>query len=118
MNKKTKIQKKVIVDSIISYIMDHGVKLTDDFYYWGTYPVVIKDICTSYVVVDHGELKFGDFPSLHKDGEYVGDDIAVDKFICRKTMDQLTALKADRVYLENSFTSMKIADQKQYKKQW
>ena len=119
MTKQTDKLKAEIVAKILNYIKQNGTKLADDFYYWDTYPVVIKDICVSYVVSDHDELKFGDFPSIHdKDGEYIGPDLTIDKFKCRKTMDQLSSLKADREYLENTFSAMKIKDAKKYKKEW
>ena len=118
MTKQTEKLKSEIVHKICEYITSNGTKLTDDFYYWNTYPVVIKDICVSYVVVNKGELEFGDFPSIHEDGEYKGDDLDVKKFKTRKTMDQLSSLKADREYLENAFSSMKIVDGKKLQKQW
>jgi hypothetical protein len=118
MTKQTDKLKSEIVHRICEYIISNGTKLTNDFYYWNTYPVVIKDICVSYVVVNNGELQFGDFPAIHKDGEYQGDDLDVSKFKVRKTMDQLSSLKADREYLENSFSAMKIVDGKKLQKQW
>ena len=119
MTKQTEIQKKAILDRIANYIKENGTKLTDSFYYWNTYPVVIKDICVSYVVVNNGKIEFGDFPAIHdKDGEYLGDDTTIEKWKCRKSQDDLSALKADREYLENTFTGMKITDSKKLKKQW
>ena len=118
MSKQTETQKQQLIDTIVDYIKSNGKKLNDDFYYWDTYPIVIKDICVSYAVADHNELKFGDFPSVHENGEYKGDDIRVEMFQCRKSMDQLSSLKADREYLENTFKSMKITDGKKLQKQW
>ena len=118
MTKQTDKLKAEIVSKIINYIKTNGTKLTDDFYYWNTYPIVIKDICVSYAVSDHDELKFGDFPSVHENGEYKGDDLDISKFKCRKSMDDLSSLKADREYLENTFSAMKITDSKKYQKTW
>jgi hypothetical protein len=119
MTKQTEIHKKAILDRIANYIKENGTKLTDSFYYWNTYPVVIKDICVSYVVVNNGKIEFGDFPAIYdKDGEHLGDDTTIEKWKCRKSQDDLSALKADREYLENTFTGMKITDSKKLKKQW
>ena len=119
MSTQTDKQKKEILNAIAEYIKEHGIKLTDKFYYWDTYPVVIKDICVSYVAYNNGKIEFGDFPAIHdNDGEYLGDDTTIEKWKCRKSQDDLSALKADREYLENTFTGMKITDSKKLKKQW
>ena len=67
MSTQTDKQKKEVLNRIAEYIKENGTKLNNDFYYWNTYPVVIKDICVSYVVVNNGKIEFGDFPSVHKD---------------------------------------------------
>ena len=118
MSTQTDNQKKEILSNIAEYIKDHGTKLTDKFYYWNTYPVVIKDICVSYVAYNNGKIEFGDFPSVHKDGECVGDDIQLSTWKCRKSEDDLSSLKADREYLEITFKEMKITDSKNLQKQW
>ena len=118
MSTQTNKQKKEILNNIAEYIKEHGTKLTDKFYYWNTYPVVIKDICVSYVVYNNGKIEFGDFPSVHKDGEYVSDDIQLSTWKCMKSEDDLSSLKADREYLETTFKSMKITDSKKLQKQW
>ena len=118
MSTQTDKQKKEVLNRIAEYIKENGTKLNNDFYYWNTYPVVIKDICVSYVVVNNGKIEFGDFPSVHKDGEYVGDDIKLSTWKCRKSEDDPSSLKGDREYLENTFKGMKITDSKKLQKQW
>ena len=118
MSTQTDKQKKEILNRIAEYIKENGTKLNNDFYYWNTYPVVIKDICVSYVVVNNGKIEFGDFPSVNKDGEYVGDDIQLSTWKCRKSEYDLSSLKVDREYLESTFKGMKITDSKKLKKQW
>lgn len=118
MSTQTDKQKKEILNRIADYIKENGTKLTDDFYYWNTYPVVIKDICVSYVAVHNNKIEFGDFPSVHKDGEYIGNDTNIKLWNCRKSEDDISSLKADREYLENTFKSMKITDGKKLQKQW
>lgn len=118
MSTQTDKQKKEILNTIAEYIKAHGIKLTDKFYYWDTYPVVIKDICVSYVAYNNGKIEFGDFPSVHKNGEYVGDDVQLSTWKCRKSEDDLSSLKADREYLENTFKRMKITDSKKLQNQW
>lgn len=110
MSTQTEKQKKSILKDIATYIKENGTKVNSDFYYWNTYPVVIKDICVSYVVVNKGKVEFGDFPNTKS--------ISVDLWKCRKSEDDLSSLKADRVYLENAFKAMKITDGKKLLKQW
>jgi len=118
MSIQTDKKKKEILNNIAEYIKEHGTKLTDKFYYWNTYPVVIKDICVSYVVYNNGKIEFGDFTSVHNDGEYVDDGIQPSTWKCRKSEDDLSSLKADREYLESTFKGMKITDSKNLQKQW
>ena len=116
MSKLTDKQKKDVIDSIKVYVRENGIKVTDDFFIWNTYPVVVKDICVSYVVVNGDKLEFGDFPSKYDNGKYVGDDVSIELWNCRKTEDDFSSLKGDREYLENAFKAMKITDGKKLNK--
>ena len=118
MSVQTDKQKKDILESIAEYIKEHGKKLTDSFYYWDTYPVVIKDICVSCVAVNDNKIEFGDFMAIFMSGDHISDDINTRSWICKKSEDDISSLKSDREYLENTFKSMKITDRKSLHKQW
>jgi len=109
MSAVTNKQKQNIIDKYIAYIKEHGIRLNDKFYYWNTYPVVIKDVCVSYVAVNGDKVEFGDFP--HHEKSY-------DKWVCIKSQDDMSSLKADRNYLEKTLKSMIITDEKKLQKQW
>ena len=83
-------------DEITNYVLAHGEKISKTMTYWHTYPVCVKDICVSGVMVK-GEktkkLSFGDMKNK--------------KYDERKTPDQL-----ERKFLEETLADMKAADSK------
>lgn len=109
MTKKTELLKQDIVDSMKSYIKENGIKLSDDFYYWNNYPLVVQDKCVSFAVVNNENLQFGDFEN---------NNIAVENFICKKTPDDFSSLASGRKMLDGVYTAMKIVDGKKLIKQW
>ncbi len=86
------------VNEIIDYIIKHGSK-HKDFYYWDTYPIVVKDICVlgMYVTPDK-ELNFGSIDTKNWNFN-----------------SSRNASKVERKYLEEILLDMKDADKK-YKK--
>lgn len=95
---KEQLRDKAIKD-MTDYVIKNGKKISDDLIYWGTYPVVIKDICVTGVAVagkSKKVLSFGDMKN--------------NIFAERKAIDDV-----NKKFIEETLADMKSAD-KRYQK--
>ncbi len=83
-------------NEIIDYVLARGEKISDTMTYWHTYPVVVKDICVSGVMVKGKKTKKLSF-----------GDMVKKKYDERRTPEQLT-----RTFLEDVLADMKEVDKK------
>lgn len=81
-------------NEIIDYVLKNGKQLTKTKTLWDTYPICVKDVCVSGIMVTGKKLEFGNV-----------DDKG--KFTSRRTPADL-----ERRHLEEIIVDMKAADAK------